>query len=54
MSEWIYTNPNKSTTCETTKETTSTLTCETWNEGTTRTDGQTTEVWKDGKWQAVE
>jgi len=54
MSVWTYTNPNSSTTLSTISESTSSLTRETWEEGTTRTDGETTQVWKDGAWVDVE
>ena len=54
MSEWIYTNPSSNLTLEAENETTSNLTRETWNEGMTRTDGETTQVWQGGQWVTVE
>lgn len=51
---WTYTNPNSSQTLETTGENTNDLTRETFEEGTTRTDGESTQVWKNGTWVDVE
>jgi hypothetical protein len=51
---WQYENPKSDLTIETTPENASDLTRETWEEGTIRTDGESTQVWRCGAWVDVE
>lgn len=51
---WVYSDPKSDLTIETSRELADTLTKETWPEGTTRTDGETSQVWRNGVWETVE
>ncbi len=51
---WTYSNPKCGLSLETERELTDTLTKETWPEDTTRTDGESTQVWRNGVWETIE
>lgn len=51
---WTYTDPNSDLSHETPRELSDTLSTETFKEGTTRTDGESTQTWKNGAWEDVE